>query len=80
MTIRVKGCTVTFNRDIREDDAESLVDAIWMLKWVANVELVESSSVDWFARNRIRHESEARLHEAIRRIMRGPPALGALEG
>ena len=69
MTTRMKGCTVTFNRDIREDDVESLVDAIRMLKWVANVELVESSSVDWFARNRVRHEYEGRLHEAIREIM-----------
>ena len=37
MTDRLKGCTVVFDRDIRVDDAEHLLDAIRMLRGVIDV-------------------------------------------
>ena len=38
MTDRMNGVTVTFDRDIREDDAEILIQAISMIKGVIHVE------------------------------------------
>lgn len=71
MTKRLKRCTVTFSMDIREDDAEALLDAIRMLKYVAHVEVVATSLEDYFARNKVRYDCEARLHKAISVIMTG---------
>lgn len=38
MTDRIKGLTVTLERDIREDDAQAIIDAIKMAKGVLGVE------------------------------------------
>lgn len=38
MTDRYKGCTVVFDHEIREDDAEHLLNAIRMIKGVKAVE------------------------------------------
>jgi hypothetical protein len=46
MTDRLKGCTVVFGKDIREDDAEYILNAIRMIKGVSQVEPVISESGD----------------------------------
>ena len=38
MTDRIKGLTVTLDPNIREDDAQAIIDAVSMIKGVANVE------------------------------------------
>ena len=38
MTDRIKGLTVTLDPDIREDDAQAIIDAIKMVKGVGDVE------------------------------------------
>ncbi len=56
MTDRLKGCFVAFDRDIREDDAEGILNAIRHLRGVAAVEKHVSDLGDWNARERVRHE------------------------
>ena len=56
MTQRLKGVLVTFDRDIREDDAEAILTAIRMVRGVADVSPVEADSNDWMARQRVRSE------------------------
>ncbi len=56
MTQRLKGVTVAFDRDIREDDAEAILNAIRMIRHVAAVEAVEVNHADWFAQQRVRTE------------------------
>jgi hypothetical protein len=65
MTDRLKGCTVVFDHDIRDDDAEPLLNAIRMLKGVVAVEPSISTSEDYMAQERIRHEMGQKLWEVI---------------
>lgn len=65
MTDRLRGCTVSFIKDIREDDAEALLNAIQMLKGVLAVEPSLSTADDWVAQQRVRHELGRKLLEVI---------------
>lgn len=67
MTDRLKGCVVVFERDIRVDDAEPLLEAIRMLKGVASVHTDGdvTDHRDYGARARVRHELREKLHAAI---------------
>lgn len=56
MTTRLKGVTVAFDAEYRDDDAESIILAIRMIKGVSAVVAVEAGSEDWFARQRVRME------------------------
>lgn len=56
MTDRIKGFTVTLEKDIREDDVEVITQAISMIKGVANVEPSISTIEDQFARQRVKSE------------------------
>ena len=56
MTERLKGCWVAFDRDIREDDVQPIVDAISMIKGVIAVECSTDEPADWMARQRIKNE------------------------
>lgn len=66
MTDRLKGCWVAFDRDIRDDDAEPLIAAIQQMRGVLSVEPSVATPDDWMARERIRHELEAKMYEALR--------------
>lgn len=56
MSDRIKGFVVTLERDLRDDDAEGIKDAISMIKGVANVEDSKVSSDDHINRMQIRTE------------------------
>lgn len=56
MTDRLKGCWVAFDRDIREDDAEQMLNAIRMVKGVSAVDTSVANPNDWIARQRVRDE------------------------
>lgn len=58
MTDRVKGLYVSLDRDIRDDDVESVMNAIRMVKCVSDVthENLVTDPADYFARDRIRGE------------------------
>ena len=55
MSDRFKGCTVVFDREIRAEDAETLLNAIRMIKGVQIVEPSIRTPDDWMA------ESKGRL-------------------
>jgi len=65
MTDRLKGATVVFKADIREDDAESILNAIRMIKGVLAVTGVISDSDDWMNRRRIEGEMRERIRAAL---------------
>jgi len=56
MTDILKGCTVAFDRDIREDDAEDILNAIRMIKGVMCVDPSRTTRQDWIAAERVRRE------------------------
>lgn len=66
MTDRLKGVIVTFESDIREDDAQAIIHAIEMIKGVLQVETSIRSHDDIMNRARIRDEYRIRLWEALR--------------
>jgi hypothetical protein len=59
MTDRVKGAYVVFNQDIRVDEVEHLLNAIRMMKYVADVKTDDfvKDPHDWMTRQRIAHET-----------------------
>lgn len=56
MTDRLKGCVVTFTRDIRDDDAEAVLSAIRMIKGVLSVDGSVADLGDHMARERVRDD------------------------
>jgi len=56
MTARVKGFTVTLERDIREDDFQRIKEAVEMIKGVLHVEPVLVTSEDFMIKQRIKHD------------------------
>lgn len=65
MTDRAKGCWVAFDRDIRTDDAEALVQAIKQLRGVSAVELNIANPDDWMNRKRIAHSMGQKIIDLI---------------
>lgn len=66
MTDRLKGVVVTFNSDIREDDAESIINAIQMIKGVLKVTPSVRDHNDIMNRSKIKREIEERIWNALR--------------
>ena len=65
MTNRIKGCTVVFERDIREDDAEAVLNAIRMVRGVLSVNPSLSTHEDWMAQERVKQEIGWKLWEIL---------------
>lgn len=61
----VKGCWVAFDKDIRIDDVQEVVNAIRMLKSVAAVELSLADQTDWMNRTRITNELRKKIFEVL---------------
>jgi len=61
MTDRLKGVLVTFDHDIREDDAEQIIAAIGMIKHVADVKPMVRTHEDLMARVRVDGEWRKKL-------------------
>ena len=61
MTDRIKGFVVVLDKDIREDDAEPIADAIRQLRHVSVVESSTWNNDDLMNRSRIRTELEQKL-------------------
>lgn len=69
MTMRLKGVTVAFQQDIREDDAQAIINAIKMIKGVLEVSPVDNdnSANDWIIETRIRNEYEQKIYNALKK-------------
>lgn len=68
MTNRVDGLVITLDKDYRDDDVEVIVNAIKMIKGVANVEMNVVELKDYLYRSRVRWEVESKLIQAVRDI------------
>lgn len=66
MTDRLKGLVVTFENDTREDDAQGIINAIYMVKGVVNVSEVISDPGSQVDRERIKYELLANINKLIR--------------
>ena len=72
MTTTLKGCAVAFAHDIREDDAEKILEAIQCLRGVLTVRPIEASpSDDWIVEERVRRDLEKKLWAVLRPAKRG---------
>jgi hypothetical protein len=63
MTDRVKGFTVTLEKDIRIDDVEVIMQAIRMIRGIADVEPSISTSEDHMNRQRIKYELRDKFYK-----------------
>lgn len=61
MTDKLKGVHVAFEKDIREDDAETIINAIRMIKGVAEVKENVADAGDWMNREHVKHEIKGKL-------------------
>lgn len=71
MTDRIRRLTVVLDRDYRDDDVESLVDAIRMIRGVAEVRTNVVDTADYYALMAVRHRVRRELHEVIDRVLDG---------
>lgn len=67
MTERLKGVTVAFDHDIREDDAQQIINAIRMIKGVLEVVPSVVNSDDDINRSKIEYELSRKLWEVLGR-------------
>ena len=65
MTDRHAGYIVTLEDDVREDDAESILTALRMVRGVINVQPIIADSMLAIARSRAEHELKNRIWEAF---------------
>lgn len=65
MTDRYAGCWVAFDRDIREDDVQPLINAILMLKGVTKVNKFIDAPEVWVAQERVKRELGDKLWEVL---------------
>jgi hypothetical protein len=65
MTDRLKGVLVTFDQDIREDDAAQIIAAIRMIKRVADVKPLVCNVEDEMARIRVDLEWRKKLSDLL---------------
>ena len=70
MTDRVKGCWVAFEKPIREDDAEAMVNAIKMVKGVAGVTTSVCDGNDYMTQQTIRFELQGKLFKFLDDLFR----------
>jgi hypothetical protein len=68
MTAKFNSLTIVLENDVREDDAQTLINAILMLKGVLSVEGNVSSVTDYVAESRVKTEVRNRLFEIITSI------------
>jgi hypothetical protein len=61
MTDRIKGVYVAFDSDIRDDDAEPIIEAIKQIRHVQGVKAFVTEPADYFARTRVRAEIATKL-------------------
>lgn len=66
MTDRIKGFTITLEKDVRVDDVQPLIQAISMLKGIAHVEPSLSTCEDHMNREMIAHEFKMKLYNFLK--------------
>lgn len=70
MSDRIKALTISLDKDYRDDDVEAIINAIKMVRGVADVSPILATSDDWLARSRVRHELSTALGKFWDEILR----------
>ena len=65
MTERHAGYLITLEDDIREDDAEHVINALRMIKGVMRVEPIVANIELHIAQERAKHELQQRMREVL---------------
>ncbi len=65
MTDRYHSLTVILEKDMRDDDAERMIEAIQMIKGVLDVKPVISDPTSWMAEERARRELGEKLWNVL---------------
>jgi len=65
VTERLKGVVVAFDVDIREDDVQTLVNAIRCFRHVLSVEPVMANADDWVVEQRVRDDLSKKLWDVL---------------
>lgn len=65
MTDRVNALIVALEVDMRDDDAQGLVDAITQLRGVSSVRLNVADMDDWLAKDRAKRELRQKIHDLL---------------
>lgn len=68
MTDRLAGVVVTFEQNIRVDDAEATIAALRQIKGVLSVQPVIGDITVTMAEERAKHEITMRVYEALRDV------------
>jgi hypothetical protein len=71
MTARIRSITIALDYDIRDDDVQSLVDAIKMMRYVAAITTHEVVPNDFAAESRINSAVCEKLYKLIYELQRG---------
>jgi hypothetical protein len=66
VTDRLKGVVVTFDESIREDDAETLIQAIYQLRNVLTVRPIVDNFEDQMNRDRVKNEFRSKLFAILK--------------
>lgn len=66
VTDRFNYLTVVLDHDIREDDAQSIISAVAMIKGVIAVKGNVSDPSEWSARERVRSELITNLYDVLK--------------
>ena len=70
MTDRVKGFTVTLEKDIRIDDVEVITQSILMIRGVAHVEPSISTHEDHMSRERVKYELREKFWKFYQELLK----------
>jgi hypothetical protein len=71
MTDRHAGYIVTLDHDIREDDAQRIIEAIEMIKHVISVKPIVATFELQNVQERVRYELQAKLLKVVRESFNG---------
>lgn len=66
MSDKIKGCWVAFNKDIKIDDAQLIINAIKLMQCVADVTVCITDSNDWINRAQIKSQLINKLIEILK--------------
>lgn len=70
MSDRIKALTISLDQDYRDDDVAAIINAIKMVRGVADVSPILATSDDYLARTRVRLELSAALGKFWDEILR----------
>jgi len=65
MSDKIKGCTVAFDKDYKQEDAEKIKEAILMIKGIRGVSFFVTDPADYINRTNMKHDIFKKLMEII---------------